>query len=356
MLITTNTIPIIRTKNSLISSFDFENITFGKQPTDHMFIAEYKDGEWQNPRIEPFHNLSISPMALCFHYGQTIFEGFKAFKMKDGNINVFRAYNHAERINKSLHRMCMPAIPEDLFIEATHNLVKLEKDWVPNKENASLYLRPFVIATEPKLGVKVSEEYIFMIVCSPMASYYAKNLKVKVETKYSRAVQGGTGEAKCGGNYGAAFYPTQLAKEEGFDQVLWTDAIQHEFIEESGTMNAMFIIDNVIITPSLDGSLLAGITRDSIITIAKDHGMKIEERRISYHELEEAFLSEKKVEAFGIGTAAVIAPIEIIGINGKEYFPYVKDDAKMFVLKSLLQDIRIGTSEDTHQWNYVIKI
>ncbi len=355
-MLSTTSIPITRTTNSLVSSFDFENITFGKQPTDHIFIAEYKDGEWQQARIEPFHNLSLSPMALCFHYGQTIFEGFKAFKMIDGNINVFRASKHAERINKSLKRMCMPAIPEELFIEATHALVKLEKNWVPDKENASLYLRPFVIATEPRLGVKVSEEYLFIIVCSPMASYYAKNLKVKVETKYARAVEGGTGEAKCGGNYGAAFYPTQMAKDEGYDQVLWTDAIHHEYIEESGTMNAMFVIDGVIITPSLEGSILDGITRDSLITIAKDHGMKLEERRISYKEIEEAFKAGKRVEAFGIGTAAVIAPIELIGINEKDYYPYVKEDATMFKLKALLQDIRLGKTEDVHHWNYVIKI
>jgi branched-chain amino acid aminotransferase len=227
---------------------------------------------------------------------------------------------------------------------------------VPDRPDASLYLRPFVIATEPRLGVKVSDEYTFGIVAMPMANYYDTNLKVKVETEFVRAVEGGTGAAKCGGNYGAAFYPTQKAKEQGFDQVLWTDGKHNEYIEESGTMNVVFIIDGALITPPLSGSILDGITRDSIITLAKDAGIKIEERKISYKELEAAFQSGKKIEAFGVGTAAVISPIEMIGINENKYYPDVSEHAILYRLKAQLQNIRKGVDKDKYSWNYIIRI
>lgn len=351
----TTSIPIIRTEHSRLAEFDFENIVFGTNPTDHIFLAEFRNGEWGNPRIEPFRDLTLSPMALCLHYGQTVFEGFKAYKLADGNISIFRPYKHHSRLNKSLDRMCMPPIPEELFMDAVHSLVALEQGWVPDRPDASLYLRPFVIATEPRLGVKVSDEYLFGIIAMPMANYYDTNLKVKVETEFVRAVEGGTGAAKCGGNYGAAFYPTQKAKEQGFDQVLWTDGKHNEYIEESGTMNVVFIIDGSLITPPLSGSILDGVTRDSILTLAKDAGIKIEERKISYKELEDAFRSGKKIEAFGVGTAAVISPIEMIGIHGKEYYPDVSEHAVLYQLKTLLQDIRKGVAEDKYSWNYIIR-
>jgi branched-chain amino acid aminotransferase len=350
----TTSIPIVRAKHSKLAEYDFSNIVFGTNASDHIFLAEFKDGEWGNPRIEPFRDLTLSPMALCLHYGQTVFEGFKAYKLADGNINIFRPYKHHSRLNKSLDRMCMPRIPEALFIDAVHSLVALEQGWVPDRPDASLYLRPFVIATEPRLGVKVSDEYTFGIIAMPMANYYDANLKVKVETEFVRAVEGGTGAAKCGGNYGAAFYPTQKAREQGFDQVLWTDGKHNEYIEESGTMNVVFIIDGALITPPLSGSILDGITRDSIITLAKDAGIKIEERKISYKELEAAFQSGKKNEAFGVGTAAVISPIEMIGINDKEYYPDVSKQAVLYHLKTLLQNIRKGIDEDKYAWNYII--
>src|SRR5690554_2442950 len=252
---TVNTIPVELSTNSRLGRYDSNKIVFGKNPTDHVFLTEYKNGKWNNPRIEPFHDLTLSPLALCFHYGQTIFEGLKAYIQSDGKVNIFRPKKHQQRMNKSLERMCMPTIPEDLFMDAIHTLIDLEKNWIPDTEGSSLYIRPFVIATEPRLGVKVSDEYLFMIVCMPMASYYSSNLKVKVETEFVRAVEGGAGFAKCGGNYGGAFYPTQKANENGFDQVLWTDGKYHEFIEESGTMNVMFVIDNVLITPPLSSSI-----------------------------------------------------------------------------------------------------
>ncbi len=351
---TSVSIPVNKVQHSNIAAYDFDHIVFGNNPTDHIFIAEYKNGEWGEARIEPFHDLQISPIALGLHYGQTVFEGLKAYKMEDGNINVFRPYKHHDRLNKSLDRMCMPPVPEALFMDAVHTLVALEQDWIPNRPDSSLYIRPFVFATEARIGVKESDEYLFVIVCMPMASYYSSNLKVKVETTYVRAVEGGTGAAKCGGNYGAAFYPTRRAKEEGYDQVLWTDGKHNEFLEESGTMNLMFIIDGVLITPPLSGSILDGATRDSLMAIARKAGITVTERTFSYHELEAALESGKKVEAFGVGTAAVVSVIELIGINGKQYRTHISDNAILYQLKSELQAIRLGKKHDVFNWNYII--
>ena len=333
---------------------DTKSLPFGKIPTEHMFIAEFRNGEWQDARVVPFHDLTLSPLALCLHYGQTVFEGMKAFMMADGHINVFRVDKHYERFMKSLQRMCMPAVPQKLFTDAVHQLVMLDSDWVPKEADGSLYIRPFMIATEDRIGVKVSDEYLFMVVCSPAFQYYAKPLKVKVETNFVRAADGGTGNAKCGGNYGGAFYPTQLAREAGYDQVLWTDSAHNEFIEESGTMNAMFFIENVLVTPQLSGTILDGVTRDSLLTIAREKGMIVEERQISYNELIDAFENGKRVEAFGAGTAAVVAPIEIIAIGHKEYKCYIEPDAMMYKLQKALFDIRKGITADTYNWNYVI--
>lgn len=346
--------PISITPQAVRTVTDTKSIPFGKVPTEHMFIAEYKDGKWQNARITPFHDLTLSPMALCLHYGQTVFEGMKAFAMEDGRINIFRMEKHYDRFCKSLDRMCMPRVPQQLFTEAMHQLVQLDSKWVPEEADGSLYLRPFMIATEDRIGVKIGEEYLFMIVASPAYQYYANPLKIKVETEYSRAADGGTGTAKCGGNYGGAFYPTQLAKEQGFDQVLWTDSKTHQYIEESGTMNAMFYIDNTLVTPALSGSILDGVTRDSLLAIAREKGMKVEERQISIAELQAAFEAGKRVEAFGAGTAAVIAPIASITIGNKAYDCYVGEDATMFTLKKALYDIRTGIAPDAHKWNYIL--
>ena len=333
---------------------DTKSLPFGKIPTEHMFIAEYKNGEWQNAQVVPFHDLTLSPLALCLHYGQTVFEGMKAFVMEDGRLNIFRMDKHYDRFTKSLQRMCMPKVPQKLFKDAIHQLVMLDSDWVPREADGSLYIRPFMIATEDRIGVKVSDEYLFMVVCSPAFQYYSKPLKVKIETTYVRAADGGTGNAKCGGNYGGAFYPTQLAREAGYDQVLWTDSVHNEFIEESGTMNAMFFIDNVLVTPQLSGTILDGVTRDSLLTIANAKGIAVEERQISYNELIDAFEAGKRVEAFGAGTAAVVAPIEVIAIGHKEYKCYIEPDAMMYQLQKELLNIRKGIVADTNKWNYII--
>ncbi len=330
------------------------SLPFGKIPTEHMFIAEYRDGAWHDARITPFGALTLSPLALGLHYGQTVFEGMKAFKTADGRVNIFRPEKHHERFLKSLSRMCMPAVPYQLFIEALDGLVGLDGDWVPTDADGSLYIRPFVIATEPRVGVKVSDEYLFMVVATPAYQYYSEPLRVKVETYYSRAAEGGTGAAKCGGNYGGAFLPAQQAREAGFDQVVWTDAKTHRYIEESGTMNLMFFWDGKLRTPPLSGTILDGITRDSLLQLAPALGISCEVRPVEWAELQSALEAGLKVEAFGAGTAAVIAPIRCITIEGKDYSCYTGDDAVMFQLRDALHDIRTGNTPDVFGWNHLL--
>lgn len=354
MMETTLTFPVRRAAQSRRPHLDFDQLVFGKEPSDHLFISEFAEGEWQNPRIEPFHDLRLSPFALALHYGQTIFEGMKAFRMNDGRIAIFRPDKHYERLTRSLERMCMPGMSYDFFLQALHELIDLEREWVPDQPDAALYIRPFMFASEARLGVKVSDEYVFMIVTTPVGQYYAKPLRVKVELEFIRAATGGTGDVKCGGNYGAAYYPTQQARAEGFDQVLWTDSHRHEFIEESGTMNVMFIIDDVLITPPLTSTILDGITRDSILKLAQLRGMMTEERPVSIHELKAALNAGKRVEAFGAGTAAVVAPIEWIQIGPRGYNCYTGADALMFTFKQELQAIRTGARPDLFDWNYVL--
>jgi len=354
-MIVTSNIQIQKTTRSRVHEVDFSKLEFGKLSTDHMFIAEYRAGEWQDARIVPFGNLSLSPFSLGLHYGQTIFEGMKAFRMADGNISIFRPEKNHERFNLSAHRMCMAEVPKDLFMDALHQFVALEHEWVPKTEGSSLYLRPFMFATEARLGVKPADEYYFMIVASPVGPYYSQPVKVKVEMEYARAAEGGTGYAKCGGNYGGSLYPAMLAKKAGFDQVLWTDAKTHSFIEESGTMNVMFRFGDVVVTPTLSSSILDGVTRDSILTLAEDMGYGVEEREVPVAELEQRLQNGSCKEAFGAGTAAVIAPIEYIDIHGESYRLNIQPDALMYQIKKRLNDIRMGNTEDIYGWNYIIK-
>jgi len=319
-----------------------------------MFIAEYKNGSWNHGQLKHFQQILLSPFALCFHYGQTVFEGMKAFRMNDGKLNIFRPEKHFDRINISLERMKMAELPRELFMNAITQVVQADKDWFEKDEDHALYIRPLVIASEEKLGVKISDEYLFIVMASPAGKYFVNPVKVKMETTFTRACEGGTGFAKCGGNYGAAFYPTHLARLQGFDQVIWTDGTAHEYIEESGAMNLMFIVDGKLITPALSGTILDGITRDSILALAKKNGMEIEVRRVSVTELTQWFDSGKKVEAFGAGTAAVVAPIELIDISGKKYSPYIGADAKMYSLKKELNDVKYGLKRDEWGWNHIL--
>lgn len=352
---TVTDIAVKRTLKSSLPEVDWNDLQFGKYVSDHMFTCTYKDGEWQEPEIKPFQNISLAPTALALHYGQSIFEGMKAFRMQDGSINIFRIDKHHERMNASLHRMCMPSVPFDLFETALRQLVQTDAAWVPEGEEVALYIRPFVFATEARFGVKISEEYSFMIVTGPVPTLYQKPIKVKVEGHYIRAAKGGVGYAKCAGNYGGAFYPTQKGREEGFDQVLWTDAFEHQYFEESGTMNLMFAVDEKLITPPLSDSILDGITRDSLLTIAKDLGYKTEERKVSVKEILQALEEGRSVEAFGAGTAAVVAPISVIGVDGELYhLPTYGQGSVMFKLKKELEAIRTGRKADRYGWNYIV--
>ena len=344
-----------KTNHSRINEVDFNQLEFGKYVSDHMLVCDYANEDWQTAQITPYANLSLSPSTLALHYGQTVFEGMKAFRTEDGRINIFRIDRHYDRFVKSLERMCMAIVPKEIFVEGLVKLVELDKTWVPSKAGHALYLRPFMIASEARFGVKISDEYRFIIFTGPVPSLYADPIKVKVETEYVRAAKGGTGAAKCGGNYGAAYYPTRQARMEGYDQVLWTDGRDHEYIEESGMMNVMFVINGTIVTAPLSDSILDGVTRDSLLTIANDMGYKTAERPISVHELEKAFADGIITEAFGAGTAAVVAPIQTININGVDlHLPPYNNENIMFKLKDQLDAIRNGIIADPYGWNFII--
>ncbi len=355
MTTTTTSVAFTRTSKSTIKSVDFSNLEFGKYISDHMLMVDYLDGKWQEPTIIPFGDIPMSPAMLSLHYGQSVFEGMKAFLNKDGNICIFRPQKHSERLNKSLTRMCMPEIPEELFIQSLHALTEIEKNWIPTTEGASLYLRPVVFAFEPRLGVKIADHFKFFVLTSPAGAYFSKPTRLKVEEKFVRAAEGGTGFAKCAGNYGGAFYPTQMARQEGFDQVLWTDAKEHKYIDEAGVMNVMFVIGGKLITPKLTSALLEGVTRDCILTLAPGLGMTVEQRKVSVDEIEEAFKEGTITEAFGTGTAAVVSPIATINIHGNDYnLPAAGAESFQQRVKVKLNNIRLGFEPDVHGWNYII--
>ncbi|CAN5716997.1 branched-chain amino acid aminotransferase [soil metagenome] len=348
-------ITVRKTIHSKIDEVDFDQLEFGKYVSDHMLVCDFNNAEWQRAEIMPYANLSLSPSTLALHYGQTVFEGMKAFRMEDGRINIFRIDRHYDRFVKSLERMCMAVVPKEIFTEGLLKLVELDKAWVPSKAGHALYLRPFMIASEARFGVKISDEYRFIIFTGPVPSLYADPIKVKVETQYVRAAKGGTGAAKCGGNYGAAYYPTRQARLEGYDQVLWTDGRDHAYIEESGMMNVMFVINGELVTAPLSDSILDGVTRDSLLTLAHDMGIKTAERPISVKELEKAFNDATITEAFGAGTAAVVAPIKTINIHGVDFnLPAYHKENIMFKLKDQLDGIRTGGIADIHGWNYIV--
>ncbi len=334
---------------------DFSALEFGKHISPDMFIAVYKDGEWNEGTVRPFSDLHLSPATLALHYGQTVFEGMKAFKMTDGRISVFRIQKHWERFNISLDRMCMPPVPLKLFQRSIRDLVHTDRTWVPEFKEGSFYLRPFMFASEERFGVKIADEYMFIVFGGPVPSLYTNPLSVKVETHFSRATRGGTGYAKCGGNYGAAFYPTKKAREEGYDQVIWTDSQDHGFIEESGTMNIMFVENGKLLTPALHDSILDGVTRSSLIKLAGRLGMEVDERAIPVNELKQGIREGRITEVFGVGTAAVVAPIKRIGIEGEDFLlPEYSNDSVMYKLRTALDAIRSGAEPDIFGWNMVI--
>lgn len=343
-------ISFTKVQHSNIGIVDFNNIPFGRIFSDHMFIADYENGEWINPRIEPVSDINMHPSNLTLHYGQAIFEGMKAFKTKKGEANIFRLKDHAKRFNESAHRMCMPDFPEDLFCEALSKLVGIDAQWIPPVLGSALYVRPFMFATSEFLGVMPSEKYRFMVIACPVGPYYAKPVSLLAETHFVRAVNGGVGEAKCAGNYAASLLPAKLAKEKGFDQVMWMDAFEFKYVQESGTMNIFFIVDGKALTPSADGSILKGITRDSLLTILKDKGIEVEARPISIDELIEAYKKGTFTEAFGTGTAAVVA--KVCKIRYKDFdMEFSEENMKIgSMLKETIELIRNGDVEDKHNW------
>lgn len=350
-------IKINTTLPSKIDQVNWDDLPFGKVFSDHMLVMDYENGEWQTPVIESFANLSMHPATSVLHYGQTIFEGLKANKNENGEILIFRPEMNAERFIESCDRMCMPRIPVDVFVECVRKLVEVDRNWVPNKEGYSLYIRPFIMATDGYVGIKPSENYKFIIFTCPVGAYYSKPVNVKIEEFYTRAAEGGVGRAKTAGNYAASLYPAKLANQEGFDQLLWTDGKTHEFIEESGTMNVMFMIDDVLITPSEENdTILRGITKKSVIDLARSWGMKVEERKVSVKEIVEAIRSNKLQDAFGIGTAATIAPIAKVGFRDEIFeLPPVEGREVSLRIKNSLDNIKQGKEPDTFGWCLKIK-
>jgi len=344
-------IKITETSKSKLQDTDLQNPTFGSVYSDHMFIADYADGEWKDLRIIPYGNLSISPANTTLHYASTIFEGLKANRDENGDILVFRADANAARMQKSAVRMCMPEVPTELFMSGLTELLKLDRNWVPTAPGTALYIRPFQLAMDPYIGIRPSNTYQFLIITGPVGSYYADPVKVKIETHYTRAAQGGTGFAKTGGNYAAALKPAVDAQKEGFNQLIWTDSKTHEYVEESGTMNLMFVINDTLLTAPTGDTILNGITRDSILQLARDKGMAVEERPIKVTEVLEAIENGTMQEAFGAGTAATVAPIKLIHHEGKDYeLPPVDGWKYSKEFLETLNKIKTGQIEDPHNW------
>ncbi len=344
-----NNISITKVTESQVKNLDFNNIPLGTTFTDHMFICDYDNGEWVNPRIVPMGPIPTHPAAMALHYGQAIFEGMKATVDEEGNPMLFRTDKNAARLNTSADRMGMPHFPEDLFVEGLKQLVDLERQWIPPTDGSALYLRPFMYADEPFIGMRAATHYKFIIMASPAGPFFSKRIKLWAEKQYIRAVNGGTGEAKAAGNYAAAIRPTELAKAKGFDQVLWLDAVEHKYIQEVGTMNIFFKIDGKFITPKRDGSILDGITRMSVITILRDKGYEVTERAITLDEIQEAAENNTLEEAFGTGTAVGIAYIQDIGVG--ETIIHVSDESPVGLeINETLNAIKTGKIEDKFNW------
>lgn len=345
------TLKIIKTENSRLGDFDFNNMPgFGNAFSDHMFEADYIDGEWKNFTIRPLSNFSIHPANLTLHYGQAIFEGMKASLSKDGIPFLFRPYDHARRLNFSATRMSMPSFPEDVFIDVLEKLIMIDKDWIPPMEGSAMYIRPFMFATDGLIGVKPSQTYKFMILLLPVGGYYNKPLFLKVETQYVRAVRGGIGEAKAAGNYAASLYPYVEAKKQGFDQVLWLDALELKYVQEISTMNIFFVMKDKVITPATDGALLRGITRDCFMKILKKKNIPVEEARINIYEIFEQYKNGELLEVFGAGTAAIVADVDRLSLNGEVIKLDVSNYKISPMILSTINKIRSGEIADEFGW------
>lgn len=335
-------------------------LVFGTIFTDHMFVMNYETGKgWHDARIVPYQNISLEPSAMVFHYGQEMFEGLKAYRTEDGRTLLFRPDKNAERANMSNRRLCIPEIPVEEFVQAVEAVVKVDEDWIPEKPGTSLYIRPFVIATDPALGVRPSNTYLFIIILSPVGPYYPEGLnpvKIWIEDEYVRAVRGGIGEAKTGGNYVASMAAQMKAHDDGYSQVLWLDGVERKYIEEVGAMNIFFKVDGKVLTPELNGSILPGVTRNSCLALCREWGYEVEERKITAEELLEACESGKMEEVWGTGTAAVISPVG--HLRFAEHVEQIKDGG-IGELSQRLYDtitgIQLGKIEDTHRWTLEVK-
>jgi branched-chain amino acid aminotransferase len=348
-------IMIEKTKNSKLDQVDFDHLPFGQVYTDHMFVCDYENGKWQQPKIIPYQNISLDPSAKIFHYGQSVFEGMKAYKDERDDIWLFRPVENQRRLNISAKRLAMPEIPAEYFMEGLKALLLLEKDWIPTTKDSSLYIRPFMFASGNGFHASPSDNYKFIIACSPSGPYFGGQLKVLIEQKYSRSANGGVGFAKAGGNYAGQFYPTRLAIEKGYQQVIWTDDTTHENIEEAGAMNIFIRIGDTLITAPTSDRILDGITRKSIIDIARDQGIRVEVRNISVHEIVSAAENSTLQEMFGAGTAAVISPIDAFGFQEKDYELPKQEASYAIQLKKRITDIQYNRSEDKFGWRYAVK-
>lgn len=350
----TSAIKITPIKESKINTVNFNNLAFGSVFSDYMFECDFKNGQWQTPEIKPYQPLTIAPSARVFHYGQAVFEGMKAYKDANDDVFLFRPKDNFERINKSANRLAMPSFPENYFMDGLKELLRLEKDWIKKGDGNSLYIRPFVIATEGAISATPANEYKFMIICSPAQSYFAGEVRVLIAEKYSRSAEGGTGFAKAAGNYAAQFLPQQVAKDKGYQQVVFTDANTHEYIEEGGAMNVFFRIGNKVITAPTSDRILDGITRKSLIQLMKDNNIAVEVRPITITEIKEASKKGELKEIFGSGTAAVIIPILGFEHQNERFELPKNDDSYATKLKQALMDIQYNKAEDIHGWRVKI--
>ena len=349
-------INIRKTEKSSVHPLTKENLVFGKEYSDHMLVCDYIDGEWQTPEIIPYGDFSLSPATSFIHYGQAIFEGVKAYRQPDNSIAIFRPHDNWERLNVSAYRMGMPELPEEIFMEGLRQLIELDAEWVPGEAETSLYIRPFMMGMDEFIGVRSSETYRFAIITSPAGAYYNKPVRIYVQDKYVRATKGGIGFTKAAGNYGASMLPAAEVKKMGYDQNLWTDAVENKYVQEIGTMNVFFIVDGVALTPDLNsGTILAGVTRASIITLLKENGITVEERPISIDELVAAQKAGKLQEAFGSGTAASMSYISDLTYKGEQLdLPAISSWKVAPMIKAQLDDIRYGRVADNHSWRFKV--
>ncbi|QBA64692.1 branched-chain amino acid aminotransferase [Muriicola soli] len=350
----TGNIIIEKIKESKITKVDFSNLPFGKVYSDHMLVCDYKDGAWQAPRIMPYGPVSLDPSAKIFHYGQSVFEGMKAYKDAEGRAWLFRPEENQKRLNISSKRISIPELPKEIFMEGLTTLLKLEKDWIPTTPGSSLYVRPFIFASGSGLHASPADQYKFFIVCAPSGPYFAGKIKVLIEEKYSRAANGGVGYAKAGGNYAGQFYPTQLAQDKGYQQVIWTDDNTHEYIEEAGAMNIFVRINDTLMTSPVSDRILDGVTRKSVIDIAKAEGIPVEIRKIRVEELISASKNGSLKEMFGAGTAAVISPVSGFGHRESDYSLPELENSYAALLKKRITDIQYNKAEDPFGWRFQV--